>query len=197
MKKVPILQILGICLIICSLALLGGSKLLAFKAQSLTASVVEEIEALLPERMEGSMEEYTNMNMPVIQIDGQDFSGLIEVPAFGVTLPIFNTWDSAKITSFPCRFYGSTYDGSLVIGGSDQSGQFDFCSKIDLGAYVCVTDMTGAEFDYRVTKISRSKTADAEVLVNDQPGLTLFVRDQYSLDYIVVRCGVLGMDENK
>ena len=192
MKKVSIFQVVGIGLIVCSFVLLGTSKLLAWKAQRSTAIVVEEIEGLLPERIEGSMEDYTNMSMPVIQIDGQDFSGLIDVPAFGVTLPIYDLWDSAKITSFPCRFFGSTYDGSLVIGGSDQSGQFDFCSKIDLGAHVCVTDLTGAEFDYRVTKISRSKTADADVLINDQPGLTLFVRDQYSLDYIVVRCSDVG-----
>lgn len=192
MKKFSKLQILGLILIICSLVLLVGSRVYEARAKQTAAAVVEKMEALLPEKSEGSMESFTNMSMPLLQIDGLNFSGLLEVPAFGVTLPIYDAWEASRTWSFPCRFSGSVYDGSLVVGGSDQAGQFDFCSKLDLGAYIRVTDMTGAQYEYEVTRIVRSKHAGSEKLDGDEPGLTLFVRDRYSMQYIIVRCSAEG-----
>jgi len=193
MKKGSIFQILGIGLILCSFMLLIGSGIYGKRAASKAIEIVEKIEVLLPSRVEGSEEDYINIQMPVLQIDGHNFSGLLEVPSFGVTLPVYDAWEDSMIRKFPCRFSGSVYDGSMVVGGADQTGQFDFCSKLDLGAYIQMTDMTGARFDYMVTKIERSKKADAESLIMDKVDLTLFVRDRYSLDYIVVRCCAEGM----
>jgi len=36
--------------------------------------------------------------------------------------------------------------------------------------------------------VERSRTADAAVIVEDGYDLTLFVRDTYSLEHILVRC---------
>lgn len=138
------------------------------------------------------MDSYSVMEMPVLEIEGQDFSGIVDIPAFGLMLPIYNTWDSRKVTSFPCRFYGTVYDGSLIVGGSDQEGQFDCFEKIQNGSTVIITDMTGAEFYYTVVRIDRAKSAEADILINEDADLTLFVRDAYSLDYIIVRCALEG-----
>lgn len=187
-KKRNLLQLMGILLILGSLGLLLASRIQADQAKTAATALAERVEALLPERTQGITDAYSNPDMPVLQIDGQDLVCLMDVPAFGVTLPVYSTWDTEVLQNMPCRFWGSTYDSSLVLGGSDQTGQFDFCSKLDIGYMVIVTDMTGAEFHYTVSWIERAKTAEAERLISREHDLTLFVRNAYSMEYIIVRC---------
>ena len=135
-KRYKICQILGCVLILCSMGILLFSQLHAKRAQADAAGITETIRSILPPRTSGVMESYSCMEMPVLQIDGKDFCGLIDIPAFGVTLPIYSTWDAGKVTAYPCRFWGSIYDGSLVVGGADQAGQFDFFEQIEIGCVV-------------------------------------------------------------
>ena len=189
-KRFNFFQILGISLLAVSLGLLLYSRIQAGRAANSCESVIAQMESLLPERTVGVPEDFTEMGMPVLQLGKQDFCGLVEVPAFGVKLPIYNNWETGKLTFFPCRFWGTVYDGSLVLGGADQDGQFDFCDQIQNGSYVTVTDMTGSEFTYTVTRIDRSKNADAGTLLKEGFDLVLFARDSYSLEYLIVRCNM-------
>lgn len=189
MKKLrTIVLFIGCALILCSLGLLGFSLLHANRAVQDNAASVSQIQALLPPRSIGTMDIYSDTEMPVLQVGGKDFIGLVDIPAFGLTLPIRSSWDAGNVSSSPCRFWGSVYDGSLIVGGADQSGQFDCLDKIQNGDVVTVTDMTGAEFSYAVDRIDRSSSAQAQVLMNSPAHLTLFVRDAYNLNYIIVRC---------
>ena len=187
-KRHKIYQILGCLLILASMGILLFSHFHAQKAQEDAVKITDQIGAILPPRSVGVMESYSCTEMPVLQIGGKDFAALIEIPAFGVTLPMYNFWDAAKVTSYPCRFCGTVYDGSLIIGGADQQGQFDFLGRIELGSVIKVVDMTGAEYVYTVARVDRSKTAEADVLIDEASDLTLFARDTYSLDYLIVRC---------
>ena len=137
------------------------------------------------------MDSYRDMEMPALDLDGQDFIGLVDIPAFGVTLPIAGSWDAKRVADYPCRFWGTVYDGSLVVGGADQVGQFDGFDRIQDGSAITVTDMTGEVFSYVVAKVERSKSAQADVLMDPDADLTLFARDAYSLEYLLVRC-VMG-----
>lgn len=188
MKKRNPFLLLGFWMVLLSLVLLVGSGLLNRFHQKQTAEIIRQIESLLPQAGTGSPHDYSSAELPVLQLEGQEFSGLIRIPSFGVTLPMGSSWDSRDISRYPCRFWGSMYDGSLVIGGKDQPGQLDFFPRLDPGEKIIVTDMTGIQFHYTVTRIDRSKHADAENLITDDWDLTLFVRDSTSLDYILVRC---------
>jgi len=189
-KKIPFLHLLGICLILSGACLLLFLQLRAYMAENFAKAVVSQLEALLPERSMGVPEIYADSAMPVLDLDGKDFSGLLDVPAFGITLPVGSVWDTGKLGFYPCRFWGSVNDNSLVIGGTDQKGQFDFCDIIDLGTIVTVTDMTGAEFTYSVSRVDRAKHADADWLCSEDYDLTLFARANFSLEYIAVRCSL-------
>jgi len=189
-KNFSYLQILGIGLILCSAGLLLFQHFRAHSAVKSAKAVVSQIEALLPVRSTGVPGIYADPAMPVLELDGEDFSGLLDVPAFGVTLPVGSIWDTGKLGFYPCRFWGSANDNSLVIGGTDQQGQFDFCDKIDLGAIITVTDMTGAEFTYSVSQVDRAKHADTGWLCSEDHDLTLFARANFSLEYIAVRCSL-------
>ena len=113
---------------------------------------------------------------------------MLELPAIGLTLPVADAWDSGDLYAGPRRFFGSAYDRSLVIGGADQEGQFAFCSKVDIGAMLTVTDMTGAQFHYTVTRVDRAEHAETAWLTQPGHDLTLFCRAAYSMEYIAVRC---------
>lgn len=198
MKKISLLKngkfliIIGLVLLLGSLGLLLFSQHQVKAGNELAGEVVEKMDSLMPERQAGIIDTDVDSNrqMPILQIDGLDFSGMVEIPEFGVKLPIYSTWDTGKLTSFPCRFYGSVYDSSLIIGGNDQSGQFDCLQKMDLGAAVKIVDMQGAEFSYSVARIDRSKSADLDILWDAEYDLTVFARYANSKEYVIVRLQV-------
>lgn len=179
---------LGCLLIVASLGLLTFSQLRAHWAANNAARLTQILQELLPPVTTGVTDDYSTSDMPVLQIEGRDFCGLVEIPAYGVTLPVYDSWEPTKTAIFPCRFWGSAYNGSLMIGGADQAGQFDFFDRIDLGAAVTFTDVTGAAFAYTVSAVERYDDIPAAVLMQDGDGLTLFVRDAYQLHYILLRC---------
>ena len=180
----------GLFLILASCLLLIGSELLTARRQEAAQALAMQIQSHLPAPAEGSPADYSDPAMPVLQLDGTDYSCLVEVPSFGITLPVASLWDSSRVSHYPCRFWGSAYDSTLVIGGSDEKGLLDFCSTIDLGAYVFVTDMTGARYTYTVSRVDRAKHAQTDWLLSDQWDLTLFAQSSLSMEYIALRCSL-------
>ena len=178
----------GCLLILGSLGLLVTSHFRAKQAREKTVEIVREMNEILPSPREGVMDTWLDMEMPALELDGEDFIALVDIPALGVTLPVAGSWDAGKVNSYPCRFWGTVYDGSFIVGGADQPGQFAGFDRIFDGSAVTVTDMTGAEFSYVVDRVERSKSAQAEVLMAGEADLTLFARDAYSLEYVILRC---------
>ena len=112
----------------------------------------------------------------------------MEIPAFDICLPVCAQWEQGSGWGIPRRFSGSAYDGTLIIGGNDQPGQFDCFDRIPYDTRVVVRDMTGGEFTYRVTDIRRTDSAKAQILTEGEADLTLFVRDSYTMEYMILRC---------
>ena len=187
-QKKPLLLILGICLILASLCLMLIFQIRVHTGTQKRQKDLSQITNLLPERTQGVPGIYPNTPMPVLEIAGVDYVAILEIPAFGVTLPVANQWDSKNLHSAPTRFSGSAYDHTLVIGGADYPGQFSFCDKIDSGAVITITDMTGAQFTYTVSRVDRAKHAETQWLMSADCDMTLFCRGAYSWEYIAVRC---------
>ena len=183
-----IIFVLGFLLIVSSFCLLFFLQYQTKQAKSINDEVVQIMETLLTNRREGEMDFERESEMPVLELKGADYVALLEIPSQGLKLPISNTWDKKEIMLHPCKFEGSAYDGTLIIGGYDQTGQFDFFDTIQDGAAVIVTDMTGAAFSYEVKRVERSDSAELKDLIDDKSDFTLFVRDAQLLEYIFVRC---------
>ena len=147
-----------------------------------------EMNKLLPDRTPGVSGAYSDSVMPVLEINGADYVALLEIPSQSVVLPVADQWNSMGLSNSPARFSGSAYDKSLVIGGVDHPRQFGFCDEIEHDAVLNITDMTGAQFSYIVSRIDRSKHAQTQWLQNEEYDLTLFCRSAYSMEYIAVRC---------
>ena len=189
-KRFSVLSVIGICLVVVSLLLTAALVLLGRWGNDHCERLAAEMERLLPERSVGVPG--SEDGMPVLQLDGEDFVALLEIPSCGMRLPVADAWDGSGIHGVPTRFCGSAYDHTLVIGGADDPRQFGFCDEIGHGEVVTVTDMTGAVFTYEVCRIDRSKTAEAQWLAKDGFDLTLFCRGLYSMEYIAVRCTFSG-----
>ena len=133
-------------------------------------------------------ESRSDNTMPIFEVDKVDFVALLEFSAFDRTFPVANKWgDSEK---YPCRFEGSVYDGSLVVGAADRSGQIDFVDKISVGDTVFVTDMTGGRYAYVIADIEHSDHADRRSLEKNDADFTIFVKKTMSFEYIIIRCNI-------
>lgn len=183
-----VIFILGCLLIVLSFLLLFWLQVQTKQAERTNAEIVQIMETILTDRREGTKDADKKTDMPTLELHGEDFIALLEIPSHGLKLPVCNVWDKGKVVMYPCRFYGSADSGTLIIGGYDQPGQFDFFDRIPNDSVVTITDMTGTTFSYVVDHVERSTSADAEVLIDDEADLTLFVRDAQVLEYIILRC---------
>ena len=189
-REFPLFLVLGICLILISVSMVLVLQIRMRLGEQYCQKILSSMEQLLPERTTGVPGSYLASSMPVLEIEGADFVAMLEVPSFGVTLPVADQWDSNSLYLSPSRFYGSVYDNTLIVGGDDNSRQFEFCDKIEHGARIIVTDMTGAQFTYAVSRIDRAKHAQTQWLMGSDYALTLFCHDVYSMEYIAVRCNL-------
>ncbi len=187
-KLTAFLTVTGVVLVVLSVVLFAVSEISKGKMRDYAKSTVLQLYSLMPEVRNSVPDDRNDMTMASFEIDGNDFVAVIEVPLYGAELPVYGAWETKKVSSFPCRYTGSMYDGSLIIGGSDNEGQFDFMKIISNGDTVLLTDMTGMRFSYAVTDIRRTKDVSTENLSDTDSDLVLFARNTYSLDYTVVRC---------
>ena len=185
-----LLVFFGVMLIISSVSLMLYQSVGQKMTVQSNAEIVDTLFTLMPSVHSGEKDDRVDMNMPMLEIDGENFIGIIEIPLFDRKLPVCGSWNSHKVSEFPCRYSGSLYDGSLIIGGSDAAGQFDFTKNISIGDSVFLTDMVGGQYFYRVEWIEITADVSTENLVSDKADMILFARNTYSLDYTVIQCSV-------
>lgn len=189
-KKARIVQItliIGILLVTCAVMLLVSSELIQKKSIRENKKIVQELYSLMPEVTKGYLDDRIDITMPLLEIRGENFAGIIEIPKYNRTLPVHGTWNKSKTKKFPCVFSGSIYDNSLIIGGSDTTGHFDFMKTISEGDMVFVTDTTGSRFSYTIDKIEITKDISRTNLTKGDYNLVLFARNTRSLDYTIIR----------
>lgn len=191
-RKFSVALMLGLCLILCSISL--ATVLYARNRIGVQHSqaVVSKIEGILPDRSAGVPGEYPNPGMPALEVDGVNYIALLEIPAYDILVPVADAWNSDKLSLSPARFFGSTYDNSLIIGGADHPKQFGFCDEIGHNEQIVVTDMTGAQFTYTVSAVDRANHAQTQWLADPNSDLTLFCHNPFGMEYIAVRCVFVG-----
>ena len=187
-KPSKLLLAAGLVLVAVSVGLVVFELISMAVSINRVTTITAQLEAMLPPDTAGVTEANTTAEMPALELDGEDIVAVLEIPAYQVRLPVGSAWDATAVPSYPRRFFGTVYNGSLVVGGSDRRGQLACSKRLDIGDTVTVTDMSGAVFAYAVEKVERAKTATVGSLVDDEADLTLFVRDTFSLDYILIRC---------
>lgn len=159
-------------------------------AQRQAEAAVKTIREAIPTPQGAVPEERRDNTMVALSVSGTDYVGLLEMPRYDSVLPVGAEWgNSAK---HPCRFSGSVYDRTLQIGTTSQKGQYDFYREISVGDAVYFTDMEGNRYAYTVTNLQYTKHADKAALNRDKAALTVFVKNSYAFEYLIISCRVAG-----
>ena len=178
--------LLGICLLVVAALVLFFWQWGIHKSQQEATKNVQTIRTLIPEAQGAVLEERQDNTMSVLSINGKDFVGILEIPKFGSSLPVCANW--GEVSQHPCRLSGSVYDRTMQIGTTSQKGQCDFYRDVSVGDFVFFTDMEGNRFSYEITDIRYEKHADQTTLQQEDAALTLFIKNIYSFEYIIIFC---------
>ena len=158
-------------------------------AQQKMESYVSTIRTLIPAPQNAVPEERRDNAMPVLSIAGTDFIGIIEMPKFDSALPVCADWGA--VSQYPCCLSGSIYNRTMQIGATSQKGQYDFYRELSVGDTVFFTDMEGNRFAYAVTDIRYETHADQAALQRQESSLTLFIKNIYGFEYIIIYCNTI------
>lgn len=186
LQKICIL--VGVCLLAVALGVLAVWQWNIHASAEKAEYYVNTLRALMPEPQGAVLEERRDNTMSTLSIDGVDFVGLLEIPRFGSALPVCADWGTPS--RYPSRFHGSIYDRTMQVGATSQKGQYDFYREISVEDAVYFTDMEGNRYAYCVTDVRYEKNADQAALRQKDSAFTLFIKNIYALEYIIVFCDV-------
>lgn len=186
-RKISILA--GVCLLVGAVVLLALWRWNISSSEKRAQYYVDTLRALIPEPQNAVPEERRDNTMSVLSVDEVDFVGLIELPRYASALPVCADW--GKTSKYPCRFSGSIYDGTMQIGATTQKGQYDFYRELSVGDTLIYTDVEGNRYTYVITSLRYEKHVDQAALQQKKTPLTLFIKNVYSFEYLIVFCDVL------
>lgn len=129
--------------------------------------------------------------MPVIEIDGYEYIGVIEVPEEEITLPVMAEWDYVRLKISPCLFRGSYYTNDMVICGHNYSRHFYQLLSVAVGADVYFTTVDGVQYHYVVANREEVYPMEVDRMTDAAAGkwdLTLFTCFLGGRTRCAVRC---------
>lgn len=129
-----------------------------------------------------------DMDMPVKEIDGYSYIGLLEIPALGLEFPVQKDWNYPGLRVSPCRYEGSIYRNNMVICGHNYPAHFGSLKELAEGDTVYFTDTDGNRFSYQVKETEVLAPSASEEMVSGDWDLTLFTCTIGGLSRVTVRC---------
>ena len=186
-QKICIL--LGACLLASAIVMLVLWRWNITSSEKQSQYYVSTLRALIPDPQNAVLEERRDNTMSVLSVDGIDFVGLIELPRYESVLPVCDDW--GRSSKYPCRFSGSIYDGSMQIGATTQKGQYDFYRELSVGDTLIYTDVEGNRYTFLIISLHYDDHADQSAINREDAPLTLFIKNIYSFEYLIVFCDTL------
>lgn len=128
------------------------------------------------------------MDMPTVELDGNEYIGTLEIPSLELSLPVMSGWSYPKLKIAPCRYEGSAYLNDLIIAAHNYAAHFGSLVNLEQGDSVVFTDAGGNRFSYTVSEIEQISGAALEELLGGDWDLTLFTCTVGGKDRVTVRC---------
>ena len=135
-----------------------------------------------------------DMPMPVQEIDGEGYIGILQIPDLALELPIIGEWSYPRLRTAPCRYVGSAYTHDLIIAAHNYASHFGGLASLALGSEVIFTDMDGNRFIYAVSGTEQLPGTAIEEMESGDWDLTLFTCTIGGAARVTVRC-VLTAEE--
>lgn len=128
------------------------------------------------------------IEMPVKEVDGWKYIGILEIPVLDISLPIISEWSYKALKVSPSRYVGSAYTDDLVIAGHNYKSHFGPLKRLSPGDKVYFTDMDGNCFDYEVVLLETLQPTDVEEMKSEEWDLSLFTCTLGGKYRVTVRC---------
>ena len=159
MRKVTpglVCMVLGVVLLLAAGGLYGYNCYEDAHAGAEAQTVVADLQQKVSETADTGAEadsDPLDPELPVVEIDGNEYVGEISIPAIGIDLPVMSEWSYPRLKIAPCRQFGSSRTDDLVIAAHNYESHFGKLSSLSEGDSVIFTDMDGIENQYVVSKI--------------------------------------------
>ncbi len=174
--------IIGIICIVIGLAIYVDLFIKDRKYTEENELVIEKIKEVIEDDQK-EPEEKTS-----IEIDGKKYVGIISIPSLDLYLPIQEEWTKEKAKNSPAIYRGSFHSYPLIIGGHNNSSQFNKLYKIKEGAEVTIIDLNGERTSFKVIQIETIHGKDVEGMTNTVFPLTLFTCTFNNQSRLTIRC---------
>lgn len=197
-KKAIALMISGIVLFLAAVGLALYNYYSEYKAGADSAAVLEQ---LIPENqlfdngLQSEIPGYVlnpDMEMPVKEIDGHTYVGILEIFSLGIELPIMEEWSYPNFRISPCVYEGTPYKNNLIVAAHNYRSHFGNIKQLVQGDKISFTDMHNNVFNYEVLY---SEVIDRDAVSELKAGewdLTLFTCTPGGRSRVVVRCVLIS-----
>ena len=144
--------------------------------------------------------------MPVIEVDGYNYIGILEIPSLELTLPVMDQWDYSRLKISPCVYSGSYKTDDLVICAHNYARHFSPVKWIDMGADVYLITVDCRVYHYQVINRETLQPGSVENMientnnttdgtVTNEWDLTLFTCNTGGQTRCAVRCARIREEE--
>lgn len=91
-----------------------------------------------------------DMEMPVTEVDGHAYIGVLDIPRLERSLPVMSAWSYPKLKIAPCLYTGSIYSHDAVLSAHNYEEHLRYLWQLEPGDEVRFTDVSGNVFIYEV-----------------------------------------------
>ena len=126
--------------------------------------------------------------MPIIQIDGNDYVGYIDIPVLELSLPVMESWSYPNLKISACRYSGSVYHDDMVIAAHNYQKHFGTLKNLVISDEVRFTDGDGNVFIYHVAAMEQLNPTQVEEMTVNDWDLTLFTCTLSGRQRMTIRC---------
>ena len=160
------------------------------QAGDAAGKVLDELTQAMKQQSENIPDylEHPEMEMPTLEVEGNQYIGTLEIPALGLTLPVMSQWSYPKLRIAPCRYAGSAYQEGFVIAAHNYSSHFGNLNQLSSGDRIYFTDVTGNRFSYQVAEVEELNPTALEEMVNEGWDLSLFTCTLSGQARVTVHC---------
>ncbi len=165
-------------LLVLGLACLIASGVLYWENQSAEA-LAETTSSSISQQIQLSLYEQTKSPEPspaaaTVEIDGEQYVGILFFSQLGLELPISSTYSDAKLRETPCVYAGDITEDTLIIAAHNYTAHFGTIHQLVPGATVTLLDAAGMVHTYTVTEQVQIDGNDVDGLYGGDWDLTLF-----------------------
>lgn len=188
-----IIMLAGGLLVLIAVALMLYNVHLENTAEKLSSEVLSQMNAEDISTNQSSIPDYIvnpDMDIPVKNINGENFVGIISIPVIGINLPVMAKCDLNNLKVSPCVYEGTPYKNDLIIAGHDYRTHFGPINDLVRGDIVTFKDIDGNVFEYEVMYTEIIDEKDIDAMSSGDWDLTLFTCTYSGTTRVTVRCKI-------